>query len=393
MKGLKALLNRDIMLVLATSFLYSVSTVLITPTFPLFVAQRGGEERLVGLLAGLYALTAVFMRPLLGKVMNRKGRKFVLFVSLFASVTGPLLYMLDWGFLFLAIARVYHATSLAGVITACQTLLAELAPPGKRGSVISVYSVTNGIALAIAPAVGFALVTQGSFRVLLLLASAVALLAFPCLVLINEPQGVKKEILGSATPTRQLLKSKWVIVPSAALFAMTMVQGATQAFLPLHGVSVGMMNVGVFFSLYSVSSMISGGFIGILSDKFGRKTIAVPALLLIAAGTLCLTMLPSFTMLILAAVCIGGGFAAAYNSLLALILDRASMADRAQAVGIYANAFDLGVSSGSMALGAIAGLSFNLLWVFVACVAGAGFLLALMALPKEGLGLKREQAL
>ena len=110
MKGLKALLNRDIMLVLATSFLYSVSTVLITPTFPLFVAQRGGEERLVGLLAGLYALTAVFMRPLLGKVMNRKGRKFVLFVSLFASVTVPL-YMLDWGFLWRSPGII--ATSLA----------------------------------------------------------------------------------------------------------------------------------------------------------------------------------------------------------------------------------------------------------------------------------------
>ena len=48
MKGLKALLTKDILLVLATAFLYNASTQLITPTFPLYVAQLGGEERIVG---------------------------------------------------------------------------------------------------------------------------------------------------------------------------------------------------------------------------------------------------------------------------------------------------------------------------------------------------------
>ena len=46
--------------------------------------------------------------------------------------------------------------------------------------------------------------------------------------------------------------------------------------------------------------------IGILSDKFGRKTIAVPALLLIA-GYAVPNHAASFTMLILAAVCVEVG--------------------------------------------------------------------------------------
>lgn len=392
MKGLKALLTKDILLVLATAFLYNASTQLITPTFPLYVAQLGGEERIVGVLAGLYTFTAVFMRPLLGKVMNRRGRKFVLYVSMLASITGPLLYTLNWGFLFLALARIFHATSLAGFITASQTLLAEFSPEGKRGSVISLYSVANGIALASAPAVGFALVERTGFQPLFLLASAVALLAMPCISAIREPQGARRDSLAVATPTLQLLRNGWVVVPSAVLFAITMIQGATQAFLPLHGVSVGMKNVGIFFSVYSAASMVTAALIGFVSDKVGRKTLAVPALLLIVAGTLCLTLLPSFPMLIVAAVCMGGGFPATYNSLLALILDRASLADRPQAVGIYANAYDLGVSTGSMALGVIAHLSFNLLWIFAASSAGLGVLLTLFALPGETVKRRRELA-
>jgi predicted MFS family arabinose efflux permease len=64
--------------------------------------------------------------------------------------------------------------------------------------------------------------------------------------------------------------------------------------------------------------------------------------------------------------------------MLTLIFNKTDSAGRAQGVSLYANAFDLGISAGSMALGAVAAFSFSSLWMLVAGVTFVGFLVALL---------------
>ncbi|MCG8512968.1 MAG: MFS transporter [Halanaerobiales bacterium] len=384
MNRIKSLLNRDILFLLASSFLFFGTYNLLLPTFPLYVKKLGGNETLVGLLGGLFALTAVFLRPYLSKMTDRRGRKVVLLIAGFTGMTGPLLYLFNFGFWFLALARIYHAISLAAYITASQTLLADLSQPENRGIIIGIYGIAGGTAMAIAPALGLKIAAELGYGPLFIISALVSLGVIPCIMLLREPQISNTDEQIKTVPLSKIIRNKWVLVPSIALFSVTMAQGATNAFLPLYGLSIGMLNFGIFFTVFSVTSMIGRVTAGILSDRLGRKTLALPALIMVGVGVLCLIRMPSLMMLVLAAILIGFGFSTTHTVLLALIIDQTTLRERSQAISFYANAFDLGVAAGAMGLGAIAGYSYSLLWLVVAMVALIGFILTAKMLPVEG---------
>ncbi len=384
MNRIKSLLNRDILFLLASSFLFFGTYNLLLPTFPLYVKKLGGNETLVGLLGGLFALTAVFLRPYLSKMTDRRGRKVVLLIAGFTGMTGPLLYLFNFGFWFLALARIYHAISLAAYITASQTLLADLSKPENRGIIIGIYGIAGGTAMAIAPALGLKIAAELGYGPLFIISALVSLGVIPCVMLLREPQISNADEQIKTIPLSKIIRNKWVLVPSIALFSVTMAQGATNAFLPLYGLSIGMLNFGIFFTVFSVTSMIGRVTAGILSDRLGRKTLALPALIMVGVGVLCLIRMPSLMMLVLAAILIGFGFSTTHTVLLALIIDQTTLGERSQAISFYANAFDLGVAAGAMGLGAIAGYSYSLLWLVVAMVALIGFILTAKMLPVEG---------
>jgi len=378
---IKSIMNKNILFLLLSSFLFFIAYQLLLPTFPLYVEFLGGDEKMAGILTGLFALTAVFLRPYFGKLTDTKGRKYVLYIAAFTMMTGPILYLFDFGFLYLTLARIYHAISLAAYITASLTLLADLTDPEKRGTVIGIYGIASGSAIAVAPPLGIKIVNDFGFVPLFWLTALVGLLIIPCIKFISKPQVVTEDNEINTITIWNAIKNKIVMIPSIALFSITVGLGAVNAFIVLHGKSVGIKNIGIFFTVYSISSLLARLVAGYLSDNIGRKKTVLPGLIMVGIGILCLTKLPSILFLLLGALFFGVGFSTTHTSFLALIIDKTSLNERSQAVSFYANAFDMGISLGSMGLGVIAAYSYSLLWLVVASFAFMGFLLTLIFLP------------
>ena len=376
MKRFKLLLNKDIVLILASSFLYSWSSQVLIPTFPLYIISRGGDEKLVGFLTGLFAFTAVFARPILGKMMDKRGRKFVLSLSLIVAATGPLFYALGTSFFFIGLARIYHAISLAGFITAAQTLTADLCAPEDRGLIVSISGVVNGIALASAPFLGFMIFDRFGFALLFVSSCLMAIAALPLLRFVREPERTPKDNQRGPAPFLKVLGNRWVVIPCLALFIVTLGQGATNAFLPLHGLSIGITNTSIFFTFYSIASMATSAILALFANRF-TGSLALLGLVFTTLGMVGLSQFSTLWELVLYATLMGSGFALTYNILLTLILTKTNLTERAQGVSLYANSFDLGISTGSMALGFIAAFSFSSVWLLVAAVTFLGFLLTL----------------
>jgi len=380
---LKSFINKDILLLLLSSFLFFIAYQLLLPTFPLYIESLGGNEKTAGILTGLFALTAVFLRPYFGRLSDKKGRKYVLYIAGFTMMTGPILYLFNFGFIFLTLARIYHAISLAAFITASQTLLADLTDPDKRGTIIGIYGIAGGSAIAVAPPLAIKIVNSFGFIPLFWLTALFGFLVIPCIKFIKAPQFVDEYNNINTVTLINVLKNRIIMIPSFALFTMTVALGAVNAFIALHGKSVGIKNIGIFFTVYSISSLISRLVAGYLSDKLGRKLIVLPGLLMVGFGILSLTKLPNLFFLLLGALLFGIGFSATHTSFLALIIDKTSLNERSQAVSFYANAFDIGISLGSMGLGFIAAYSYNVLWMVVSLIAFLGFLFTFVFLPKR----------
>lgn len=375
--------RRDIRLLLInTAIFFALYNALLT-VFPLFVVFRGGTEQEVGILVGLFSLSAVASRIYLTRIAEGRGRKWLLGVAVLTTITGPLLYLPDLGFWYLALVRMYHAASLGAFMTASYTLLADYSDESNRGQLFGLYGVVSGVAMAIAPALGYAVIDRLGYNAFLAGLALVGLLMIPGHFLLREPQVQVEAEDPTSGLFQEVLRNRWVLVSSFAVFLVTMALGALTSFLPLHATSRGISELGPYFAVFSLMYMAGGYGAGVLSDRWGRKIAAAPAFLFVVIGLVILTQLSGFPLLLVAGLFFGLGFGGLNTALMALVMDHTSLAQRSQAVSFYNNSFDLGSSGGAILLGGIAALSFGLLWTLLAGVSFLGFALICFALPRQ----------
>lgn len=375
--------RRDIRLLLInTAIFFALYNALLT-VFPLFVVSRGGTEQQVGILVGLFSLSAVASRIYLTRIAEGRGRKWLLGVAVLTTITGPLLYLPDLGFWYLALVRMYHAASLGAFMTASYTLLADYSDESNRGQLFGLYGVVSGVAMAIAPALGYAVIDRLGYNAFLAGLALVGLLMIPGHFLLREPQVQVEAEDPTSGLFQEVLRNRWVLVSSFAVFLVTMALGALTSFLPLHATSRGISELGPYFAVFSLMYMTGGYGAGVLSDRWGRKIAAAPAFLFVVIGLVILTQLSGFPLLLVAGLFFGLGFGGLNTALMALVMDHTSLAQRSQAVSFYNNSFDLGSSGGAILLGGIAALSFGLLWTLLAGVSFLGFALICFALPRQ----------
>ena len=66
--------SRDIILVLAASFFYLASPMLVTPLITGFSGSLGASAALMGMIGGLMNLCALFCRPFVGNLADRVSK-------------------------------------------------------------------------------------------------------------------------------------------------------------------------------------------------------------------------------------------------------------------------------------------------------------------------------
>jgi MFS family permease len=125
---------------------------------------------------------------------------------------------------------------------------------------------------------------------------------------------------------------------------------------------VDLTDVGVIFAIFSAAGIAGGTIGGALTDRFGRKPIAIFALVVSALSNLSIVLAPEFWMLYALAPVVGlvgsvGG--PAWNAMMADLLPEKK---RAEGFGLIRMMFNIAVMFGPMIGGLLAGVSYLLLF-------------------------------
>lgn len=329
------------MLILFTGFY------LLLPTMPLFIKEMGGNESQVGLAVGVFTLTAVVFRPIVGGLLDRYGRRpFMIWGLLFFILS---MYLYDWvGTMAILLAlRVLHGASWALSTTAVSTAITDIIPASRRGEGMGWFGMAMTVAMAIGPMLGIWVLENSSFHGLFLLAtglSAAALLLVFSTRIPFSPQTTDRKIV---------LFERSVLPVTAVLFFVAVAYGGITTFLPLFGDSI-QVNSGTFFLVYAVSLTLARPVAGRLSDRFGEAYVILPALIVTALSLVVLSFSNGLIGVIVAAVLYGIGFGSAQPALQAANLTLAPPDKRGVASASFMTAFDLGIGLGSIILGWVA---------------------------------------
>jgi MFS family permease len=226
--------------------------------------------------------------------------------------------------------------------------------------------------------VGVAIALALGYSTLFAISVGLAILALILCLLIREPRRAHH---GGARRSLRGTFHRGVIWPGIVLLCLQFTYGAVVSFIPLLAVQRGLENPGLFFTAYAIASVGAQAVAGQVSDRLGRKAAIVPGLVFVGLGLLASSALGGWYLLI-AALLYGVGFGATQPSLFALGGDLAGPAERGAAMATLGVFLELGISSGSIAAGFLAGpIGLSATFVAFAGVALVGLVLAATMKP------------
>jgi MFS family permease len=344
---------------LSCVLLFSSGSLLIT-TLPLYIEHIGGGPVEVGLSGTATALCALTVRPCMGRLSDTRGRRATLIIGTVTFLLTPLGYAASGSIpLFLAV-RALQGIGIAAYTSAYGAFIADVTPPSRWGEALGIAGTGPALSMMIASPVGAALVDPVGFHGLFLIAAAIALAALGVTLLLREPATeplTRHEARPGYPRIRELAGLRGVLVPSLATLTLGVTNGTTNTFLPLLTRDRGLGNAGFFFTTTSLLAILSGFGMGRLSDRYGRVTVILPMLFVLAIGCWGLNWTYTFGMLLVMAAVTGLGSGGSRVGLETMLVDAAPAGLRGMAFSLLYLCFDIGIGTGSMAGGLLASLA------------------------------------
>jgi MFS family permease len=337
----------------------------LTPTLPVYVRDvLGGSDLAVGVAAGAFGLSAALLRPFVGGLGDRWGRRLlavggslVISLSILLTLVADSVAMVV---AFRLLTGVGEAAAFVGFAAAVQ----DLAPDGRRGEAASYFSVSVYGGLAIGPILGDALV-KTSYDAVWIAGAALGLLG--ALLALSAP-GASETAAATAAeaavpgaPGERSARVLGILHRSAlrpGLILMTGLIGYAgfMAFITLHARNVGMTNSGTVFALFAAMVMALRIVGARLPDRLGPLATSRIATLWSAVALLLLAVWQEPAGIYVATVVYAVGQTFLFPALFVVAVESAPASERSAAIGTFSMFFDLSVFVGGAVTGVAAAL-------------------------------------
>lgn len=326
------------------------------PTLPLYIRSLTQSFDQIGIIMGSFAIGLLVCRSYLGKLSDRKGRRYTMRIGLIVAAVIPLCYALLPSIPLLMLFRAIHGISIAAFASSYSALISDIAPIEKRGEVIGYMSLVNPLGLAIGPALGGLMQEAWGYQPLFITAS---LLAFAGLLLTTQIEDKADESdrqTASTTVTKskfwQTFLSSRVRVPSTILLLVGVAFGTLSAFMPILMQQKNIsLNAGLFYMAAALSGFIIRFPVGRLSDEWGRGVFISIGICFYALTMGIICFASSNYQFLLAGVSEGLGSGILIPAIVALLADRTYPQERGYVFGMTWMGFDLGIAFAGPVMG------------------------------------------
>jgi len=340
-------------LVCLSSFLFSASFNMLIPELPAYLTGLGGAAY-KGLIIALFTLTAGISRPFSGKLTDTIGRVPVMAVgSLVCFVCGFLYPILTSvaGFLFL---RLIHGFSTGFKPTATSAYVADLVPSHKWGEAMGVHGVCFSTGLAIGPAIGSAITAHFSIDILFYCSSLFALLSIVILANMKETLPNKQSFNFSHLKVKKDDIIEWQVIPAALITLLSYISyGVILTVISDWSAHLGTSNKGLFFMVFTLSSLLVRFVAGKVSDKYGRILIIKISLLILIISLLAIAFATSSFWLMAASAVYGIASGMLSPTVSAWTIDLSKPTQRGKAVATMYIFLEVGIGAGALLAGSM----------------------------------------
>jgi MFS family permease len=345
------LFTRRFFVMCGFTFTVFLSLFQLLPTAPFRILELGGTTTAAGLFLGLLTYASALSAPLTGALADRIGRRRVLLVASLAIAGFSAAYAFAARWEVLVFLVFFHGLFWSGLLSASAAYMTGLIPNERRAEGIGYWGMATVLATAFAPALGLAVYALGwkalcaSVGVLNLAMAAIAW---------NLEADPPRPAAPGPFFSRDLVEWR-VLAPSLALFLCSFGYGGVTSFVAMWTEKNGLVPRGLFFTVFSLTVLVLRPLLGRHADRVGPRRVLSPLLALTAAAFALLAIATTRPLLAFAAFLFGAGFGNVYPVFAAHVTRHVPHERRGAAFGAILAAFDIGIGTGSITLGAVIG--------------------------------------
>ncbi len=247
---------------------YFTATGVAIYTLPLWVTGPVGSDKSgAGLAFGVFAVSALVLRPFAGRLADTRGRRPLLVGGALLSAVGMLGTAYAETLALVVVLRLLLGVAEAAFFVASIAALIDLAPPSRIGEATSYNSLGLYLGLAFGPPLGELLVRTAGFSAAWYGAAALSVIAAVVAAKITNVR--------SAAPTSHPAKLiHWKAVPAAlGFFASVVAMGAFFAFGSLQANAVGLMPASAPLFVYGLVVVAGRLSLARFLDRFPRAAV------------------------------------------------------------------------------------------------------------------------
>lgn len=371
-------------LIVVTGLLYFIGLAMLNPVFGPYVKDHlGRNDDAVGFAAGAFAVGAIVLRPGIGRVGDRLGRRPLLIGGAFVVAVATALYGAVDSFGWFVAMRMLAGLGEAAFFVGAATMITDRAPVERRGEAVSYWSIAVYGGLAFGPWLGEQVLGPNDDR---FAASWAVAAGFAAVAVIIGMATREADDRPEAPQRGGPLVHRRAIGPGFVLFCGFVSLAGWQGFVKLYARDdLGTNDVGGVFLLYGVLILGIRVLGARLPDRLGAHRAGTGALAFGAAGIGIVAAWPTVAGLYVGTFVFALGQSLAYPALLVLALHGVDDSERGSVVGTFSSFFDLSMGIG----GVICGLVADQLGYREMFAVGVAFALGGLAYLRVAPGLRR----
>ena len=342
---------------------------------------HGQDSWLIGLIVGVMGITGMVTRPFVGVLLDLNfPKKLFLFFGSIGVGCAFLGYYYSDNLLVMTTLRLLQGTATAMFTTTLSVVVSGYVPASKRGIGLGIFQSSSALSQVYAALLAVWMINNMSLEIGFLASAIFSFIACIFVLFLKiDRQPLKLDNF-------QFTNAQWIsshgLLPALIFTTQTLTFGAIIAFLPSISLERGLGNPGLFYTVYAITMFIMRFGSGYLSDVFGRKQVMLPALISSSFALVLIAFTDSQSLLLLAAIFYGIGFASVQVVGFAVLIDATPSQFHGSALATYTNAWDIGGFFGAVIVGLLIEASgFSMAFMFCACLPiGAIFVLNKLSL-------------
>jgi MFS family permease len=359
--------------------LFAGSFNMMLPELPAYLRSLGGGQY-IGLIIAVFTLTAGISRPFSGKLTDTIGRLPVMYFGVFACIVCGVLYPVIHtvaGFLWI---RFFHGFSTGFKPTASSAYVADIVPVNRRAEAMGVLGICSSVGSSAAPPIGSYLVSAFGINSMFYLSSVFAFISMLILIRLPETLDDKKRFkLSHLKVGKQDIFDPLAFPAAIVMIFCYFSYGVLLTLAPDLSDRLAIGNRGIYFTLFTLSSMATRFFAGKIADKVGRVPVIKAAVFIIIASMILFAHAQSKEMFYIGSVFFGFGIGIFFPALTAWTIDLGEEAKRGRALATMYIALEIAIGGGALVSGSWVGNHTDRLPVMfyvsaLMCVAGLAYL-------------------